>query len=468
MSMYLPLSQSFGGVRGYTVAANACVHVGGHRSVSQDEPPQPTDASLEPGMPSPGPAWHRARMEPAAEVAASATPGEDAAGDSAPAATGAVAGGDASRPAGPPSSAVAVEPPAPSAPGGGHLAAGIFLTVGGLSLFAGLIELLDAQSVGFPANAVACGIAFAVLFILSVALPGGRSAMRSTFGVVAVLFLVACFGFAVDLSSSAGATDQSLRVKLAGAAAVFTVGQAVVGVVVPSAVAAGLAVLGFEGMVLLSLVAGGSPSSLDLTVAGMVTAIALAVVALRAPRLRPHPSGLAWMVGVAAVLAATAAVFLGAGINGVAAAAAGSLILALALIAWRHHAVVPAIAAAPVLLVVEAYVVDQVAGQSTPTGQAVTVLASAAVLLVLAGIGAVAARRWTLARGDLRVRAEEVLLVVAAVFALIALGQPSRSPFPFLRNGFGARVQPVQPTLPSQPEAPTLPAFPTFPSLPPG
>jgi len=432
--------------------------------VSQDEPGQPPPpddgekTSLEPGMPTPGPPWHRASMRPeGAEPAAAAPPpgaGSPAEGAAPP--SGATPGHGA------PSGTA-------GAPGGGHLAAGVFLTVAGLSIFAGLLALLSAQRVDFPGNAIACGAAFAVLFVLAVGRrSGGPNPVRGTLGVVSAFFLAACFAFAVDLGGSGTFAEQSVRVKLASAAAVFALGQAVVGVAVPSAVAGGLALLGVEGTVLLSLTAAGSPSPADLVVAGLVTAIVLMLVALRLPRLRPHPGGLAWMLGAGAVFAALAALALAADANGMATAATGFLTLALALLAWRNRAVAPAIAAVPCLLVVEAYLAGQVTGDRGPAGEAAVVLASGVVLFVLVGIGGLAARQWSIADSARRILAEELLLVAAGVLALVALGQSNQPVLPFLRNGFSGVTQSTPPPiqLPSLEPVPGQPA-PTFPGFPP-
>ena len=354
--------------------------------------------------------------------------------------------------------------PPPRLPGG-HLAAGIFLTVGGVSVFSGLLEVLAAQHTGLPVNAIACGVAFAVLFIVAVATgpwaTGG--AVRGTCGVVAVLFLTACYSFVVDLPGPTSLATDSMRLKLLGAVGVFTVGNLVVGAVVPSSVAGGLAVIGLVGTVLLSVIAAGQTSATVLLVAGLLTALAAMLLALRVPRLRPHPTGLAWMLGVAAVLAAAGATVLAATLSGFAMATAGALILALAALAWRRRSVAAAIVAVPLLSLVDEYVVLRISVGSRVTGQAVALLASGAVLVLLVGVGRWLAGRWAVARSDRGALIEDALLVVTAALALLSLTQPRPAEPPFLRGLLGStsqttivgpsRVAP-QPFTPPQPAPP--------------
>lgn len=334
--------------------------------------------------------------------------------------------------------------PPPRLPGG-HLAAGIFLTVGAASLLGGVIGLLDAENVGFPANAVGCGIAFIALFVAAVLLrPGsGGDALRGALGVTSVLFLVACFGFAVDLGGSGSFYGQSLRVKLAAAAALFALGMGGIGVAVPSAVASGLAVLGVEGAVTLSLFASGVSSPEQIGVAVVLTAVAAMLVALRVPALRPHRTGLAWMVSVAAVLAAPAVTALASDFNGAAVAASGALAFALAALAWRHRLVVAAVVAVPALVVIEVYVADQVAGRDSASGQAATVLVIGAAMLVLVAVVGIVARTRTARLPTRGVRVEEVLLLAVAALALISLTVPGQAGLPLVPHQPGLGLQPA-------------------------
>jgi len=306
--------------------------------------------------------------------------------------------------------------------------------------------------------------------------------VRATLGVVAVLMLDACFGFAADLNVNAGPGDTSLRVKTAAVAAVFTAGMAVVAVIVPSAVAAGLAVLGLESAVLLSMLAAGGVGVTGYVVAGLLTALFAIAVGLRLPMLRRHPSGLGWILGVGAVLAAVASSGLSSGGSGMSVASAGLLGVALAILAWRHRSVLAAVAAVPPLFTVEGYLVEQsVGGSATEQATAALVIGIALVVAVAVVTAITRGRLRTTATARL-LRPEEVLLAGAAVFALLALGQEGPS-LPFLRGfselGTTPQIQesfvplpiPVPPSF-SVPQLRTPPAFPTpeivtFPPFPP-
>jgi len=410
----------------------------GQPSADAEQPPD--EVSLEPGMPTPGPAWHRTPIHPEGGEPPEATIPAPAAGE--PVAAAPV---EPPQPPAPPAAAVEV-PSAPPPSSGAHLAAGVFLTVGGLSIIAGFIGIISAQDIRFPANATACGIAFAVFFFLAVALrPSvGMDGMRATLGVVSVVFLTACFVYAVEITGTI--SDQSFRVKVAAAAAVFTVGMGVVGVVVPSAVAGGLAVLGVEAAVLLSVVAAGGASVTSLGVSALVAAVCVLLVVIRVPLIRPHPRGLAWMVSVGAVLAVLPASEALGSFNGLAAASSGLLALALVVIAWRHRMLVPAIATVPAILTVEGYAIAHAATSATDVAVGLMVV-GIVVLLVIAVAGAAV-------RGRVRTRStppvglprallpEELLLVAAAVLALVSLGTSSATPFPFLQGSGSSGSEP--------------------------
>ena len=414
-------------------------------------------------MPAPGPAWHRASIhpdepEPESGKAGAGTSGAEAGADAAAVNVGAEVPPPSPPPVppAPPSADPAL--PSPPGSGGGQLVAGAFLTVAGLSVTAGFISLLIAANVGYPANATACGIAFAVFFFLAVALRSGVGfdTMRATLGVVSGVFLAACFVFAVQING--GFDEQSFRVKVAAAAGVFAVGMAVAGFVVPSAVALGLAVLGVEATVILSLLAAGGVSIAGLTVAALVAALVLLFLALRLPATRLHPRGPAWMAGVAALLAVLPASEQIGVVNGLAITSSGVLALALVLIAWRRRLLVPAIVAVPALLTVEGYVVAR--SVTSGTDAAVGVLVIGIVLLLVVGVVGAAMRNRARTRTGLSspptlrgVWFEELLLAAAAVFALLSLAVGPSTPFPFgiPAGSIGSGSEP----------APTLAPFPS-------
>ncbi len=448
--------------------------------MSPDEPEQPAgepslpplpDRSMEPGMPTPGPAWHRQPMrpedrsaEPPGEAPGAVPYGQTPAGERAaePGAAARAGGAEAAPPSGPPPGTLAAGETPPGGAGlhGGHLAAGVFLFLGGISVLGGLLALLSAEGVGFPVNSIGCGIAFAALFLLAVGLRGSTrlDPLRSTFGVLAVLFLTACFAFAVVTGDGGSLADQGLRIKAAGASAVTTAGMLLVAVLVPSAVAAGFAVLALQAALVFSLLAAGMDSASQLGVSALVAAVVSLIVAVRLPALRPHRRALAWMLSVAALLAAGDALGPAIGFNGAGVAASGVLGMALALIAWRYRLVVPAIAAVPALGVLEAYLVDQVASGTDANGRAVAILVIGVVTLLLVGLVAAGLRgRAPAARPGRAFLPEELLLVAVVVLALISLGETTRSPIPFFGGSSGGTFggSSVEPPTP-------------FPSLPPG
>jgi hypothetical protein len=186
--------------------------------------------------------------------------------------------------------------------------------------------------------------------------------------------------------------------------------------------------------VVLSLIASGVSTPLELAAAALATAAVLTLVGLHLPVIRPHRTGLAWLTGVCAVLAAAASTVLAIDFNGIAVAAVASLVLAFALLAWRHRLVVPAIAAVPALVAVETWVVQQAAGTDR-TGQAVMALVIGVVLLVLVVAFATSVRLRASERPPGAFGLTDALLVAAAVLAVASLTQASH-------------IEPLFPTVP--------------------
>jgi hypothetical protein len=311
---------------------------------------------------------------------------------------------------------------------GARFAAGAFLVVAGISVLGGLIGLLQAEHIGAPTHALVTGGAFAVLFFLALALRpvAGLEGLRGTLAIVAVVLLVVCFAYAVDLGGVIPFDDHGVRVKLAAAASLFTFAMVVAAVAVPSAVAWGLAVVGMQATVLLSLVAAGGASAKAFLVAALLTALVTLLAAVHLPATRLHPGARAWMLSVASVLAAATATELASGLSGSGTAAAGVLALALAMLAWRHHTVVPAIAAVPGLVAAEAYLVHRAVGTSA-TSEAFGALVAGVVLLAAVAVIGVAGRGSVLRAGRWW-SPEELLLLLAAVAAVLALGEGSTLP----------------------------------------
>jgi hypothetical protein len=327
-------------------------------------------------------------------------------------------------------------------------------------VLSGLITVLSGNHFGSSASAAVCGVAFAILFFIAVALrPGiGMDPVRATLGVVSVGLLLACFLLAVGALDTPSVADiRTQLIRAAAGAGLVTLGMAVVAAIIPSAVAAGLAVLGLAGTVLLSCVAAGM-SFPGLLVAGLVAAVAAFEVGLRLPWLRAHPSATVWTVNVAAALIGAAGTALALSFNGLAVAAAGLVGAALAVLAWRWRAVLAAIAATVALLFVETYVVLQAVG-SDPTSQGVILLLSGLVMLMVVGITGMRLRGRVRAARTGGVLPEEIVLSAAVVLGLLALTdiKPTGSPFQRLPI-FGAPGGQEQPSFePFSTPLPTIP-----------
>lgn len=348
-------------------------------------------------------------------------------------------------------------------PAGGNLVSGIFLYIAATSIVGGILSLLFATNAGTGVAAAVCGMCFVVLFAAAVALrPGtGMDSVRSTLGVVSVLFLVACFGLVVGVADRAPIDTQTQLVRAAVAAGLFTLGMGLVAALIPSAVAAGLAMLGLVGTSVLASAAAGV-SGVGLAAAAVVGAVVALELPVRVPHLAPHSGAASWMTNLTSPLLAASATVMAASFHGTPVAAAGLVGAALAVIAWRRRAVVAAISAAVPLSLVEAYVIVQMVGSDRVGVGLVELLIGLIVLVVVAVVRTRAQGRARAVRPR-RVLPEELLLVAAAVVALIALSDlgPGGSIFgpgnPLFSPGFGS-TEPTPSPLPPFPEVPTPPA----------
>jgi hypothetical protein len=352
--------------------------------------------------------------------------------------------------------APAAPPPPPPGPRSGSLTAAIFLYLGGTSVLGGIVSLLAANDVGRGAAAAVCGVSFVVLFFVAVALrPGvGMDGVRATVGVLSILFLVACFGLVVDIGDRQA--DTTTQLTRAGAAAVlFAVGMGLVGVLIPSAVAAGLSVLGVVGTAVLACAAAGTTPP-GLLVAATVSAVLAVEAAFHVPRLVAHPATTVWMVNIAAPLVALPVTALALTLRGLPIVAAGLAGAALAVTASRRHAVVAAIVAAVSLSVVEGYIVVQLVGTDR-VGLGLAELLIGLIVLVVVAIAGLRMRGRVRGARAASVPVEDVLLVATAVVALLALtdlgmlgGSFPGNPFPS-PGGFGTTTPQPLPTFPPLP-----------------
>jgi len=359
-------------------------------------------------------------------------------------------------PAVPPAAAGGAPPPGPGS--GDSFARGVFLYLGGTSLLGGVVAVVGAARIGSGAAAAIFGVAFALLFFTAMMLRPGRGLdpVRATLGVVSVLFLVACFALVVGVADQGQVDTSTQLVRAAVAAGLLTFGMAGIGVLIPSAVGAGLSLAGLVATVVLAAAAAGA-TGIGLAVAGLVSGAATLEVAFHVPRLRAHPAATAWMVNLAALLTGVAATILGAAFQGTAMAAVALTGAALVLVAWRWRSVAAAVAAVGPLTLFEGYaIVEAVGGDATAEG-VVFLLVGLVLLMVVALVG----NRARATGGDRRraMVVDEGLLVAAVVVALISLTQSGGGLSPFQRSPF---VNPGG--IPLITPSVTPPPFPTFPT----
>jgi len=445
----------------------------------EGEQPQP-----EQERPGTAPSWHRTPVEPAGPPPwSSSEPAQGvlaAADEAAPVASNPPAMGE------PNSSATAsagatlhegAEPPSggggegggfnpPEGPrSGGGLVRGVFLYIGATSIISGLAVVVSGNRAGTGLAAAVFGVAFAVTFFVAMMLrPNvGADSVRATLGVVSIVFLVVCFGLASGIADPGRSDAHDEQVRVAVAAGLFTFGMGGVAMLIPSAVAAGLALLGLVATVALSSWAAGV-EGLGLAAAVVVGGVVGLELAMRVPRLRAHPGAMAWMVNIGAVLVGAAATAMGVTGDGTAISAAGFAGLALLLVAWRWHAVVAAIVATVPLTLIEAYAVTKVVGGDASSQGAAALLVGLVLLLVVAVLGL---RSRGVRQGrSMPALLDELVLVIAAVLALAALGSTGKG-LPYFRGGpffGGSGGSVIQPSFEPVP----APTFIPFPTLPPG
>ncbi len=219
------------------------------------------------------------------------------------------------------------------------MAAGVLLTLAAGSMIGGgIVALLVAGSeISFTIRAVICGVAAAVLLAGAVVLRlvRGTDDLRGTLAVTGIAFAAACIVFAYNPDQ---AGDHDNLIKFALAAGVVTVLSWFAALVVPSAVA------GMIGVVALGTSVGAGiwlvieqPTHIEVFVGAIGIGLAAALVLPRVSMLRPHPGGLGWALGGAAVVIALPAIVLMAAQDPLAMAAGATASAALLAVAQRHR-----------------------------------------------------------------------------------------------------------------------------------
>jgi hypothetical protein len=319
---------------------------------------------------------------------------------------------------------------------GDRMAAGVLLTLAAASMIGGGIYalLVAGSGISDTIRAVICGVAAAVLLAVAVVLRlvRGSDDLRGTLAVTGIGFAAACIAFAYNPDL---VDNHDLVVKAGLAAGVVTVLSWFAAVVVPSAVA------GMIGVVALGTAAGlgvwlgiDQATHTQVFVAAIGVGLAAALVLPRIALMRPHPAGLGWALGGAALVVAVPAIELMAKQDAVSLAAGATASAAMLAVAQRHRNLPAAIAALAGLAYLEVLLVATRTGaeggslQGTQlitfviVGAALVVLVSAAVLLQARARPARAPRR------RMPVGVEEILLVAALALSILSIFAGSNDP----------------------------------------
>ncbi|HEV7678539.1 MAG TPA: hypothetical protein VGQ42_08225 [Candidatus Dormibacteraeota bacterium] len=309
---------------------------------------------------------------------------------------------------------------------GERMAAHTLLTLAAGSLAGGGIFALQqaATDWSFALRAGICGGVALVLLVGAVVLRlvAGTEDVRGTLAVVGIAFAAAAMSFAYDPGSP---TPHDAVVKLVMVAGVVTVLGWFAAIVVPSAVAGMLAVVG------LATAAGAAvwitvdqPRPVEVFVAAQGAGIAAAVAVLRLRILRPHPTGLGWALAGAALAIAIPALPLMDRGDAISLAGGATASAGLLLLAQRHRHVPAAIGAFLGFAFLEVYLVARfVAGGNGSGAALIAVVGVGAALAILVGAATVlhARGRLPLRRWPIPVSPGELLLVAALALTLVSL-----------------------------------------------
>ena len=417
--------------------------------------PEPADAEPEPA-PTAG-EFAPLAAAGAAGAAAEELPPWSRARDSAPAATPAEAHADAAEARAPPpppppaypQAAVAdawtTQPDATATPRwapryargdhphvfGDRMAAGVLLTLAAASMIGGGIAALAAAAPGDldpTIRTVICGVIAAGLLAGAVLLRflRGSEDLRGTFAVTGIAYAAACLAFAWQPDVADPHTE---LVKAAMIAGLVTVLSWFAAAAVPSAVA------GMIGVVSLGISAGAGvwllvdqPTAIEVFVTAMAIGLAVALVTPRVVLLRPHPAGLGWALGGAALVVAFPAAGLMARQDPLTMAAGATASAALLAVAQRHRNLPAALGAFGGLAYLEALLVATRTGaaDNSPQGttQLIIIVIVGAVLVALVSVAAVLERRarpWPGLRRPWPVGITDLLLLAAIVLAVLSL-----------------------------------------------
>ncbi|HXA27841.1 MAG TPA: hypothetical protein VN193_03750 [Candidatus Angelobacter sp.] len=312
---------------------------------------------------------------------------------------------------------------------GDRMAAGVLLTIAAASMTGGGIYALLASDLSATVRAIVCGVAAALLLAGAVVLRlvRGTDDLRGTLAVTGIAFAAACLVFA-DNPDQPGNRDN--LIKFALAAGVVAVLSWFAAVVVPSAVA------GMIGVVSLAVGVGAGiwlvvdqPTYVEVFVGAIGVGLAAALLLPRIALLRPHPGGLGWALGGAALVIAPPAIVLMATRDGIALAAGATASAALLALAQRHRSLPAALGAFAGLAYLELLLVATRTGAASSgapdTTELIIFVTVGVALVVLVALAAVLQGRARPSlpqrRRRLPVGIAELLLVAALALSIIAL-----------------------------------------------
>jgi hypothetical protein len=311
---------------------------------------------------------------------------------------------------------------------GDRMATGVLLTLAaGSAAAGGILALQQTSSFSFTSKALISGGAAAVLLAASVVLRlvRGSDDVRGALAVIGIAFATACLAFAYD---PAGAGDHDNLVKFAIGAGIVAVLGWFACIVVPSAVTGLLAAIALPSAAGAGIWLGfTAPTHVQVYVTALGVGLVLALLLPRLAVLRPHPTGLGWTLGGAALAVTLPAVELTTRGDATALAVGATAAAGLLLLAQRHRHLPSALGALAGLAVLEGELVSRYLGTAGSSGpqihQLIAVAAAGGVLVVLIAVAVLlAARGRTLPRWPLPViRPADVLLLAALALAMVSL-----------------------------------------------
>ncbi|HZS14930.1 MAG TPA: hypothetical protein VFC09_10055, partial [Candidatus Dormibacteraeota bacterium] len=308
---------------------------------------------------------------------------------------------------------------------GDRMAAGVLLTLAAASMIGGGIDALVVAGSGIDSTirAAICGAVALVLLGGAVALRllRGSDDLRGALAVTGIAYAATCLAFAYNPQPL---DDHDLLLKFTLAAGLVALLGWVAAVLVPSAVAGTIAVVALATAAGASVwLAQDQPTHSQVFVAAIGVGLAVALVLPAVGLLRPHPTGLGWALGGAALVITIPALVLMSRDDGFAIAAGATASAALLALAQEHRNLPAALGAFAGLGYLEVLLIGTRA-VSDPNQQLVILVAvGVALLLVVSAVAVLAgrARPAALPRRRLPLGVTQLLLVAALVLSIVAL-----------------------------------------------